>query len=127
MLEAALPGIKYSRLHLFHSIKSKNAALKLSKGSYDTYITYVSYDTYNSPTKQYKNLIGGSKILLFHTILLIISSQPSQFFLMHLQMVGELHVVASPLGGGALDKITKQTSHQCFRTISSILCFKDLL
>ena len=37
MLEAALPGVKYGRLNLFHSIKSKNAALKTSKGSYDSY------------------------------------------------------------------------------------------
>ena len=37
MLEAALPGIRYGRLLLFHSIKPKNAALNWSKGSYDTY------------------------------------------------------------------------------------------
>ena len=35
MLEAAIPGVKYSHLHLFYSTKFKNQALTLSKGSYD--------------------------------------------------------------------------------------------
>ena len=34
-LEAAIPGVKYGHLHLFYSIKCKNLALTLSKGSYD--------------------------------------------------------------------------------------------
>ena len=37
MLEAAILGAKYGRLHLFYSIKCKNQALTLSKVSYDSY------------------------------------------------------------------------------------------
>ena len=37
MLEADISGVKYGRVHLFYSIKCKNQALKLSKGSYDCY------------------------------------------------------------------------------------------
>ena len=38
MLEAAIPGVKYGCLHLFHSMKCKNQALTLSKGSYESII-----------------------------------------------------------------------------------------
>ena len=37
MLKAAILGVKYGRLHLFYSIKCKNQALILSKGSHDCY------------------------------------------------------------------------------------------
>ena len=42
MLEAATPGVKYGRLHLFHSVKCKNQALTLSKGSYNCYFKLSS-------------------------------------------------------------------------------------
>ena len=42
MLEAAIHGVKYGRLHLFYSIKCKNQALTLSKGSYDCYFKLSS-------------------------------------------------------------------------------------
>ena len=42
MLEAAIPGVTYGRLHLFHSVKCKNQALTLSKGSYDCYFKLSS-------------------------------------------------------------------------------------
>ena len=42
MLEAAILGVKYGRLHLFYSIKCKNQALTLSKGSYDCYFKLSS-------------------------------------------------------------------------------------
>ena len=37
MLEAAIPGVKYGRLHLFYLTKCKNQALTLSKSSYNCY------------------------------------------------------------------------------------------
>ena len=42
MLEEAIPGVKYGRLHLFHSVNCKNQALTLSKGSYDCYFKLSS-------------------------------------------------------------------------------------
>ena len=42
MLEAAILGVKYGRLHLFYSIKCKNQALTLPKGSYDCYFKLSS-------------------------------------------------------------------------------------
>ena len=42
MLEAAIPCVKYGRLHLFHSVKCKHQALTLSKGSYDYYFKLSS-------------------------------------------------------------------------------------
>ena len=42
MLEADISGVKYGRLHLFYSIKCKNQALTLSKGSYDCYFKLSS-------------------------------------------------------------------------------------
>ena len=45
MLEAAIPGAKYGRLHLFYLIKCKNQALTLSKGSYDCYFKLSSEST----------------------------------------------------------------------------------
>ena len=42
MREAALPGVTYGRLHLFHSVKCKNQAFTLSKGSYDCYFKLSS-------------------------------------------------------------------------------------
>ena len=45
MLEAAIPGAKYGRLHIFNLIKCKNQALTLSKGSYDCYFKLSSEST----------------------------------------------------------------------------------
>ena len=42
MLEAAISGVIYGRPHVFHSVKCKNQALTLSKGSYDCYFKLSS-------------------------------------------------------------------------------------
>ena len=42
MLEAAIPGVKYGRLHLFYLTKCKNQALTLSKSSYNCYFKLSS-------------------------------------------------------------------------------------
>ena len=42
MLEAAILGVKYGRLHLFHSVKCKNQDLTMSQGSYDCYFNLSS-------------------------------------------------------------------------------------
>ena len=45
MLEAAIPGVKYGCLGIFYSIKCKNQASTLSKGSYDCYFKLSSKST----------------------------------------------------------------------------------
>ena len=48
MLEAAIPCVRYGRLHLFYSTKCKNQALNLSKGQIELPKTIISSDTCSS-------------------------------------------------------------------------------
>ena len=62
MLEAAILGVKYGRLHLFHSVKCKNQDLTMSQGSYDCYfklssesIVEINWWKAGTPKKDYSD------------------------------------------------------------------------